>query len=183
MSETTTIPAGETAPAPAATTDTADLPGIEALPWSRPRDLLAAGALRDRAATILSTVRPDGRPHSAMVGAVWCGDALYFQTGQQSRKARNIAGNPACTVSMSLTGIDLVFEGVAERVTDPATLEAVTAEWRAGGWEAEVSGGGITAPYNAPGTGPAPWPVFRVAAQTVLGVATAEPYGATRWEF
>ena len=38
-------------------------------------------------------------------------------------------------------------------------------------------------PYNAPGTGPAPWQVYRVAAHTVVGVATAEPYGAARWQF
>jgi hypothetical protein len=25
--------------------------------------------------------------------------------------------------------------------------------------------------------------VYRVAAHTVIGVATAEPYGATRWQF
>jgi hypothetical protein len=108
---------------------------------------------------------------------------VYFQTGPTTRKARNLEVNPACTLSTSLTGIDLVFEGVAERVLDGPTLEAVTAVWRDGGWPAEVSGDGIVAPYNAPATGPPPWQVYRVAAHTVFGVATAEPYGATRWQF
>jgi Pyridoxamine 5'-phosphate oxidase len=154
----------------------------ETLPWTRARELLDAGVLAD-AATFLGTVRPDGRPHSARFGAAWYDGSVYFQTGPQTRKARNLAVNPACTVSMSLAGIDLVFEGVAERVADGPTLEAVTAVWRDGGWAAEVSGDGIVAPYNAPATGPPPWHVYRVAAHTVFGVATAEPYGATRWKF
>ena len=153
------------------------------IPWKRALDLLDGGALRDGAAAFLGTVRPDGRPHSARIGAAWYDGDVYFQTGQTTRKARNLEANPACTLSTSLTGIDLVFEGVAERVTDGPTLEAVAAVWREGGWAAEVSGDGIVAPYNAPGTGPAPWQVYRVAAHTVFGVATAEPYGATRWQF
>jgi hypothetical protein len=154
----------------------------EPLPWTRARDLLDAGALAE-AASFLGTVRPDGTPHSARIGAAWYDGNVYFQTGQQTRKAHNLEANRACTLSTSLTGIDLVFEGSAERVTDGPTLEAVTAVWREGGWEAEVSGDGIVAPYNAPATGPAPWQVYRVNARTVFGVATAEPYGATRWRF
>ena len=123
-----------------------------------------------------------GRPHSARIGAAWYDGNFYFQTGQQTRKARNLEVNPACTLSTSLTGIDLVFEGLAERITDGPMLEAVAAVWREGGWAAEVSRDGIVAPYNAPGTGPPPWQVYRVASHTVFGVATAEPYGATRWQ-
>ena len=40
---------------------------------------------------------------------------MYFQCGPGTRKARNLAENPACTVSASLQGIDLVFECEAER--------------------------------------------------------------------
>ena len=163
-------------------TDLAKTSGLETLPWSRARDLLEAGALRD-AASFLGTVRPDGRPHSARLGAAWYDGDVYFQTGPQTRKARNVEANPACTLSASLPGIDLVFEGLAERVTDAETLEAVAAVWREGGWPAEVSGDGIVAPYNAPATGPGPWHVYRVTPQTVFGVATAEPYGSTRWQF
>jgi hypothetical protein len=152
------------------------------LPWTRARDLLDGGALAE-AAAFLGSVRPDGRPHSARIGAAWFDGNVYFQTGPETRKARNLEVNPACTLSASLPGIDLVFEGSVERVTDGPTLEAVTAVWRDGGWPAEVSGDGIVAPYNAPGTGPPPWQVYRVAAHTVFGVATAEPYGATRWQF
>ena len=168
---------------PTATTNIDTASGIEPIPWDRPLDLLDGGAFRDGAAAFLGTVRPDGRPHSARIGAAWYDGHVYFQTGRQSRKARNLEVNPACTLSTSLKGIDLVFEGVAERLAGGPELEAVAAVWREGGWAAEVSGDGIVAPYNAPGTGPPPWQVYRVAAHTVLGVATAEPYGATRWQF
>lgn len=167
---------------PTATTNLDRASELQPLPWKRARDLLDAGALAE-AASFLSTVRPDGAPHTARIGAAWHDGSAYLQTGQQTRKARNLDVNPACTLAMSLTGIDLVFEGVAERVTDGPTLEAVAAVWRAGGWAAEASGDGIVAPYNAPGTGPPPWRVYRVAAHTVFGVATAEPHGATRWQF
>src|ERR671920_703447 len=170
---------GMTSREPIATTNLDKTSETEPLPWKRARDLLDAGALAE-AASFLGTVRPDGRPHSARIGAAWYDSNVYFQTGQQTRKARNLEVNPACTLSTSLTGIDLVFEGLAERITDGPTLEAVAAVWREGGWAAEVSRDGIVAPYNAPGTGPPPWQVYRVAAQTVFGVATAEPFAATR---
>jgi hypothetical protein len=173
---------GMSNPGPTATTNLDKASEAEPLAWKRARDLLDAGALAE-AASFLGTVRADGRPHSARIGAAWYDGNVYFQTGEQTRKARNLQLNPACTLSTSLTGIDLVFEGWAERITDGPTLEAVVAVWQEGGWAAAVSGDGIVAPYNAPATGPPPWQVYRVAGHTVFGVATADPYGATRWRF
>ncbi|WP_230687058.1 hypothetical protein [Catellatospora vulcania] len=31
--------------------------------------------------------------------------------------------------------------------------------------------------------GPAPWHLYRLTLHTAVGVATAEPHGATRWDF
>ena len=45
--------------------------GSAALPWSRPRDLLAASATQPNTRFFLGTVRPDGRPHAAGIGALW----------------------------------------------------------------------------------------------------------------
>ena len=84
---------------------------------------------------------------------------------------------------MSLEGIDLILEGEATRVTDRPTLETVASLYREGGWPAEVEGEAFTAPYSAPSAGPPPWDLYRVTFHTVFGVATAEPYGATRWRF
>ena len=70
-----------------------------------------------------------------------------------------------------------------ERVTDHATLETVAKLGREGGWPAEVEGDALTAPFSAPSAGPPPWNVYRLTFKTVFGVATDEPYGASRWRF
>jgi hypothetical protein len=169
---------------PIETTNLDTIYGSPTIPWSRPRDLLAGGALgSDKAHVFLGTVRPDGRPHAAGIGAAWYDGDLYFQSGPNTRKARNIAANPACTMSGSLPGMDLVFEGEARRVADTPTLEAIAAIFREGGWSVQVDGDAFTAPFSAPSAGPPPWHLFRLTAHTVIGVATAEPHGATRWRF
>ncbi len=157
--------------------------GSPALPWSRPRDLLAAGPSGPDTTFFLGTSRPDGRPHAAGVGALWLDGDLYFTSGPEARKARNLAANPACTISVKLEGIDLVLEGEATRVTDAETLERLAGRYRDGGWPAEVDGDAFTAPFSAPSAGPPPWQLYRVALHTAFRVATAEPYGATRWRF
>lgn len=157
--------------------------GFPPLPWSRPRDLLAANPPQRGTQFFLGTSRPDGRPHAAGIGALWVDDDLYFTSGPRTRKARNLAANPACTISAGLGGIDLVLEGQATRVTDPPTLERVAGRYRAGGWPAEVEGDAFTAPFSAPSAGPPPWHLYRFTFHTAFGVATVEPQGATRWRF
>lgn len=157
--------------------------GNAALPWSRARDLLDVGALGPEVPFFLGTVRPDGRPHSVGIGAVWCDGDFYFTTNLNAQKARNLAMNPACTISVRLTGLDLVCEGEARRVGDPQLLERLAGIYRAGGWPAEVAGDAFTAPYSAPSAGPPPWHLFRFVVHTAVGITTAEPYGATRWRF
>ena len=157
--------------------------GNPVLPWSRPHDQLAARTPRPDTPFFLGTCRPDGRPHAAGIGAVWCAGTLYFTSGPGTRKARNLAANPACTISARLVDIDLVLDGEAHRVTDRPTLEEVSARYRAGGWPAEVDGDVFTAPFSAPSAGPPPWYLYRFHIHTAVGVATAQPYGATRWRF
>jgi hypothetical protein len=157
--------------------------GFDALPWSRPHDILAAGAIGADAAQFLGTTGPGGRPHSAGIGSSWLDGDLYFTSGPGTRKARNLKANSACTISMRLPGVDLVFEGEATRVTDRPTLERVVDIFKAGGWPAEVEGDAFTAPFSAPSAGPPPWHLYRFTFHTVFGVATAEPNGATRWSF
>src|SRR5215469_8713004 len=88
--------------------------GSPALPWSRPRDLLAARTPGPSATFFLGTVGPDGHPHAAGVGALWLDGDLYFVSGPGTRKSRNLAANPACTISVSLEGIDLILERNAD---------------------------------------------------------------------
>jgi hypothetical protein len=108
---------------------------------------------------------------------------LYLTSGAKARKARNLAANPACTISVKLEGIDLVLEGEAIRATDKGPLERLAGRYRAVGWPAEVDGDALTAPFSAPSTGPPPWQLYRFVPQTGFGVAAEEPYGATRWRF
>lgn len=157
--------------------------GSAELPWSRPRDILASDTPEATLTFFVATARPGGGPHSAGVGAAWVDGELYFTSGPGTLKSRNLAANPACSVSVRLRGIDLVLEGEAHRVMDTPTLERLAAVYRTGGWPASVDGDALTAPYSAPSAGPAPWHLYRLTKHTAVGVATAEPYGATRWDF
>ena len=166
--------------APAETTNL-DRYGNPALPWSRARDLLADPSETDR--FFLGTVGLDGRPHATGVGALWFDGDFYVVSGPGTRKSRNLAANPACTIAVQVEGMDLVFEGDAARVTDKPTLERAADIYREGGWPCEVADDAFTAPYSAPSAGPPPWHLYRLTFHTVFGVAGAEPYGATRWRF
>jgi hypothetical protein len=153
------------------------------MPWSRAAEALGNGSLGPETACFLGTVRPDGRPHSAGVGvAVHDGD-LHFATGPGSRKAKNLAGNPACTLSIRLDGIDLALEGEAARVTDTATLETIAQLYRDGGWPAQVDhdNDALTAEYSAQSAGPPPWHLYRFTIHTAFGVGLRPPHGASRW--
>jgi len=120
---------------------------------------------------------------SPAVGALWVDGKIYFVSGMRTRKSRNLAANPSCVVSVSLTGIDLVFEGAAIRVTDRPTLLRLAHRYAAQGWPASVSGTALTAEYSAPSAGPAPWNLYMLRPSTAFAVATADPPGATRWRF
>lgn len=157
--------------------------GHPPLPWSRAHDRLAGEPLGPNTPFFLGTCRPDGRPHAAGVGAMWHDGDPYFTSGPRTRKARNLAANPACTLAVRLEGLDLVLEGEAARVTEPDTLERVAACYREAGWPAEVQDDAFTAPFSAPSAGPPPWELYRLTVHTAFGVATQEPYGATRWRF
>jgi hypothetical protein len=159
-----------------------DIYGHAALPWSRAEEALAAVEGED-ITHFLATVRPDGRPHVAGVGALWVDGKFYFVSGAGTRKSRNLAARPDCVISVKLPGLDLVVEGSASKVTDAATLQRLAERYAAQGWPASVKDGAFTAPYSAPSAGPPPWDLYEFTPQTAFGVAGAEPYGATRWRF
>jgi hypothetical protein len=159
-----------------------DIYGNAPLSWDRARDALAASH-GPGVTFFLGTVRPDGTPHAAGVGALWVDDTLWVVSGSRTRKSQNLAANPVCTISARLPGIDVVLEGRLDRVTDTDTLERLAAAYREAGWPAEVEGDAFTAPYSAPSAGPPPWNLYRFTYHTVFGVSGEEPGGATRWRF
>ena len=116
-------------------------------------------------------------PHAAGIGVAWLDGDLYLTSGPQTRKSRHLASRPACTISITLEGIDLVLEGEAAKVTDRGIMEQAAGLYRAGGWPAEVEGEALTAPYSAPSAGPLPWELYRFTFHTADGVATTEPFG------
>jgi hypothetical protein len=151
--------------------------------WSRVRDRLAAPPPPDTPGghfpSYLATVRPDGRPHVTGLGARWHDGDIYFLSGASTRKTRNLAANPVCSIAMHLEDFDLVLEGEAAPTDDPALLDAVGALIRQAGWPVEFTAGGFTAPFGPPDAGP-PWTLYRFVFHTAIG--QGEP-GATRWRF
>ena len=68
--------------------------GSGLLPWSWAEERLTTS--RNYWVTSLW---PDGRPHSMPVWGIWDGEALWFSSGRRSRKARNLAADPRCVVT------------------------------------------------------------------------------------
>jgi pyridoxamine 5'-phosphate oxidase-like protein len=157
-----------------------DIYGAKPIRWSRALKQLGSST---EGTYWLATTRPDGRPHVAGIGALWVDGKIYFVSGMRTRKSRNLAANPRCVLSVSLPGIDLVFEGTAIRVADRPTLLRLAKRYAAQGWPASVSGSAFTAEYSAPSAGPPPWNLYVVKPSTAFGVASSDPPGATRWRF
>ena len=109
-------------------------PGATPAPWEA-----TEGALRRIQKFQLCTVRRDGRPHVTPLLAIWALDAMWFTTGDNEQKAKNLSANQHCALvagTGTLTGMDYVIEGTASLVTDHATRQAVaTAFEQAYGWQ------------------------------------------------
>jgi Pyridoxamine 5'-phosphate oxidase len=168
--------------------DLYDLPLVE---WAQVEARLAAGpnALAGTGSASnrswLATTNPDGSPHLTGLGPQYVSGLFYFTTGAPTRKARNLARDPRCTLGISTDQFDLAVEGDAALVDDPDVVAEVAARYAAGGWPARVdaTGTALTADYSAPSAGPPPWQVYRLTPRQATVVLSAEPGGATRWRF
>jgi general stress protein 26 len=156
-------------------------------PGARPTDWAEGHRHLEEAEVFwLSTVRPDGRPHVTPLLAVWCADAMYFCTGSDERKAKNLEQNQHCTLTTGRNtlddNLDVVVEGRAAKVSDGAELEQV-----AGTYESKY-GAHFTAPEGTWfGLGDSirrgKTPLYRVAPTTALGFTRGEQFSQTRWQF
>ncbi|PYX88806.1 MAG: pyridoxamine 5'-phosphate oxidase [Acidobacteria bacterium] len=88
------------------------------LPWS-----WAEQRLKKSHNFWITTVRPDGSPHTMVIWGLWIDGAFYFSTGQESRKAKNLACNPKCIVCTENSSEAVVVEGEARRVHDSPDLK------------------------------------------------------------
>jgi hypothetical protein len=164
--------------------------GAPVIPWDKVRSRLDSGWTQapetggpNRHTSWLATTNPDGSPHVMPLGALWIDGFVYFTSSPDAVKARNLVKNPACSVSVSTADFDLIIEGEASRVTNAPELERLAAEYRDGGWPAQVESGAVTAPFSAPSAGPPPWYVYKLVPDTIYALGASEPYGATRFRF
>jgi hypothetical protein len=97
----------------------------EYLPWSHAEKRLEASRN-----FWICTARPDGRPHSIPVWGMWMEGALYFGSARASRKARNLANNPAVSVHLESGDDVVILEGTAIEVSDKLIFKKLDAVCR-----------------------------------------------------
>ena len=144
--------------------------------WSETERVLEAAEL-----FWLTTVRADGRPHSSPLVAVWLDGAAYFTTGATEQKAVNLAANPEVILTTGCntweSGLDVVVEGAAERVTDDVLLRRLATAW-AGKWDGRWRYEARDGAFHHPGGTAAL--VFQVAPSKVLAFGKGE-FSHTRY--
>jgi general stress protein 26 len=151
--------------------------GAKPRPWSEVEDVLTNSEM-----FWLSTVRKDGRPHVTPLPAIWLEGTLHFCSGDQEQKAKNLESNRSCILTTGTnqlnSGLDVVVEGVAVRVTDRAQLERLAAIWKSKlYWDFEVGDGGFGDPDGRQGL------VFGVTPTKILAFGKGEPFSQTRYRF
>jgi len=147
----------------------------EAIPWPTALVLLEQAEL-----FWVSSVRFDGRPHVTPVVAVWMDGALYFSSGPEEQKSRNLAANPHCAVTTGCnTGderVDIVLHGEVEIVRDLSRLQRV-----ADGFFAKY-GSDSAFEVADDGTFRGPALVYQLNPKQTLGFGKG-PFSHTRWDF
>ena len=84
------------------------------LPWS-----WAVERLEQARNYWFSTTRSDGRPHAMPAWAVWLDGTLYFEGSPETRRARNLATNPAIVVHLESGDEVVILEGEAREASPP----------------------------------------------------------------
>ena len=62
----------------------------------------------------ITTVKPDGSPHTMVVWGLWQDGRFLFSTGSKSQKALNLTRNPNCIVCTEDADEAVIVEGIAE---------------------------------------------------------------------
>lgn len=153
-------------------------PGAVPTSWERTLAILEAAEV-----AWISTVRDDGRPHVSPLVTVWLDDALYFTSGPDEQKVRNLDHNPAVVITTGTNawdeGTDVTVEGLARRVVDRDLLERLASAWRSrwdGRWVFDVADGAFQHAHGGVSL------VYRLAPSKVLAFAKS-PFAQTRHRF
>jgi len=151
------------------------------LPWADVRDRFAGATT-----AWFASLHPSGRPHVRPVFTVWVDGTLHTTSNGGARKARNLTVDGHCSISVGTDDMDLVFEGVARRATDPAHLERIRDAYADKyGWPLTIDGAAFDAPYAAPTAGIPPYEPWEIVPTAVYAFGTAEGLHdrATRFRF
>ena len=131
----------------------------------------------------ITTVRPNGRPHVTPLVGIAADDAVYFCTGLEEQKGRNLQQNPHVAITTGnntwAEGLDVIVEGTAVRVDDRAGLQRAADAYAAkygGDWDFGVGDGVLTHGDDAEHEAA----LFRIEPAKVLAFAKA-PHGQTRY--
>ena len=151
--------------------------GAEPTPWAEARSRMAEAELL----WFVST-RPGGGPHATPLLSVWHDGAPHICTGPGEQKAANLAADPRCALLAATDrqeGLDVVLEGVAERVTDPGTLATLAELWAekyGETWRFAVADGAFSHDGGVAH-------VFRIRPVRGYGFGKGEVFSQTRWRF
>lgn len=118
---------------------------------------------------LITTVRPNGRPHAMVVWGIWLEKAYYFSTGPTTRKAKNLAVNPNCVVCNENVEEAVIVEGQARQLAEKDIPKPAFVLYKKKyGWKLDPDMG----------------PVFKVTPRVVFAMPEKLfPAGATRWSF
>jgi Pyridoxamine 5'-phosphate oxidase len=127
--------------------------GLPPVDWAAVAEKLDAGSAPapdgvNSRTTWLSTINEDGSPHVTAVGALWLDGTFWFQTGAGTRKGRNVARDPRCSIAVSIRDADVVIEGDAARVTEPGALARVAKAWTTAGQPNPTTAGRASLPRS-----------------------------------
>ena len=139
-----------------------DLEGSVSWAWAKKR-------LTDSHNYLITTVRPDCRPHTMIVWGIWLDNAYYFSTGRTSRKAQNLAANPNCLVSNENVEEAVIVEGKAQPLkVSEIPKRAFPLYFKKYGWKLDPEMGDV----------------YKLTPSKVIAMPEKLfPKGATRWTF
>lgn len=107
------------------------MPGYGILPPDRGSGLLPWSEAERRLTVAhdywCATVRSDGSPYVMPVWGVWLDGRVWFSSSLRSRKARNLAADPRCSMTVDDARDPVVVDGVVERVLDRGRIAAFLA--------------------------------------------------------
>jgi hypothetical protein len=123
----------------------------------------------------ITTVKPDGSPHTMVVWGLWLNGAFLFSTGSRSRKARNLEKNKNCVVCNEDAHEAVIVQGTAEIAESSVRPDFLKKYQRKYDFDMKGMKEDILAMKE---------PVFAVRPRVVFGLYEKKfMSSATRWKF